>query len=218
MDKEDIRKLENIIKQMREPLKNIPLKLVIEALSGFSILPFDSKNEYDQVVLEKLKDVARLAETRINVSGIKRNRPNEVGNAVERFVKIALNDLGYQSNTPVTKSGKKKSTGYPDIEFVDEFGRNHYLECKTFNIKKIGSTQRSFYLSPSEDFKIAKTAHHFCICFEIFADGGTGNQNIYKCKQWKILSVEQLLVDVKYEFNSDNARLYAKELLLAEGT
>ncbi len=35
---------------------------------------------------------------------------------------------------------------------------------------------------------------------------------------WKILSVEKLLVDVKYEFNVDNARLYVKDLLLAEGT
>jgi hypothetical protein len=218
MDKEYVENLENIIKHMLTPLKNVPLKLVIEALSGSTILPFDSKNKHDQVVLDKLKDVARIAGTRINASGIKRNRPNEVGNDIEPFVKTALNELGYRSATPVTKSGKKKSTGYPDIEFSDEFGRTNYLECKTFNIDNIYTTQRSFYLSPSENFKVTENAHHFCMCYEIFVDGGSGNQNIYKCRQWKILSVEQLRVDVKYEFNSDNSRLYSKELLLAEGS
>jgi hypothetical protein len=217
MNKEYIKNLENIIKQMLTPLKNVPLKLVIEALSGHTILPFDSKNGHDCAVLDKLTAVASLAGNRINAAGIKRSRPNEVGNDIEPFVKTALKELGYQSDTPLTKSGKKKSTGYPDIEFTDELGRNHYLECKTFNIENIDTTQRSFYLSPSEDFKITRPAHHFCICYEIFVDGRSGNQNIYRCKKWKILSVEQLLVDVKYEFNSDNARLYAKELLLAEG-
>ncbi len=217
MDKEYVKSLENIIKQMLTPLKGVPLKLVIEALSGSTILPFDSKNEHDRVILEKLADVARLAGTRINAVGIKRNRPNEVGNDIEPFVKTALRELGYKSDTPLTKSGKRKSTGYPDIEFIDEFGRTNYMECKTFNIENIDTTQRSFYLSPSDDFKITKTAHHFCICYEIFVDGRSGNQNIYKCRKWKILSVEQLLVDVKYEFNSDNARLYSKDLLLAEG-
>ncbi len=217
MDEDYVKNLEHVIKQMLTPLKNIPLKLVIETLSGSTILPFDSKNEYDRVVLDKLTEVAHLAGTRINATGIKRNRPNEVGNDIEPFVKTALKELGYQSDTPLTKSGKKKSTGYPDIEFIDEFGRNHYLECKTFNIENIDTTQRSFYLSPSEDFKITKTAHHFCMCYEIFVDGRMGNQTLYKCKKWKILSVEQLLVDVKYEFNSDNARLYSTELLLSEG-
>lgn len=43
-----------------------------------------------------------------------------------------------------------------------------------------------------------------------------GENNIYKCKSWKILSLENLLVDVKYEFNSDNLRLYSENLVLAE--
>ena len=117
----------------------------------------------------------------------------------------------------MTKSGKTKAAGYPDIEFTDEFGRTNYLECKTFNIENIGTTQRSFYLSPSEDFKVTKDAHHFVVSFEIYVEGRKGNNHIYKCRSWKVLSVEKLLVDVKYEFNSDNLRLYARENLLAEG-
>ena len=51
----------------------------------------------------------------------------------------------------------------------------------------------------------------------MFVDGRKENQNIYKVRSWKILSAEKMLVDVKYEFNSDNARMYGKDLLLAEG-
>jgi len=212
-----IKNLENVIKQMLTPLKNIPLNLVIEAISGYSITPFDKDNEQDKIVLEKLKGVARTAGTNINANPINRPRPNEVGNDIEPFVKEALAKIGYKPKTPLTTTGKRKSTGYPDIEFEDEFGRTAYLECKTYNIENIATTQRSFYLSPSEDFKITKNGHHFVISYEIYVDGRTGTNNVYKCKQWKILSIEKLLVDVKYEFNSDNLRLYAEDLILAEG-
>ena len=33
--------LENVIKQMLTPLKNIPLNLVIEGITGHKIIPFD---------------------------------------------------------------------------------------------------------------------------------------------------------------------------------
>ncbi len=118
---------------------------------------------------------------------------------------------------PDSSEGKHKSTGYPDIEFVDNSGRVNYLECKTFNIKNIGTTQRSFYLSPSKKFKVTKDAHHFAICYEIVVVGRKRRNNTYKCRSWKTLTLENLEVDVKYEFNSDNARMYTRDLILAEG-
>lgn len=209
--------LEDIIKQMLRPLKNVPLSLVIEALSGHKIIPFDNDDEKDKALLVKLTKVAKSAGATINKTGIKRPRPNEVGNDIEPFLKHALKDVGYKADTPATKSGTKKATGYPDIEFKDEHGRTNYIECKTFNIKSLDTTMRSFYLSPSEDFKITSDAHHFAISYEIINVGKDGNKNIYKCKRWKILTLEKLLVDVKYEFNSDNIRLYSNELILAQG-
>ncbi|MBF8266145.1 MAG: Type II site-specific deoxyribonuclease [Dehalococcoidia bacterium] len=161
--------------------------------------------------------------------------------------------MGYQAETPKTLTGKSKATGYPDIEFIDEFGRSNYLECKTYNIEplaksannvtlskakglgwprfftpfrmtfargsieNISTTQRSFYLSPSEEFKITKDAHHIVVSFEAFVAGNKGGKYIFKCRSWKIISLEKLLVDVKYEFNSDNKRLYSPDLILAEG-
>lgn len=216
-DQEYIQKLEAVIKQMLTPLKSIPFGLVIESLSGYKVIPFDKTNPQDPTVLEKLMRVAQLSGESVNKKGIRRRRPNEVGNDIEPYVKQALNSLGYSAKTPGTKTGKDKSMGYPDLEFIDEFGRTQYLECKTYNRKNKSTKQRSFYLSPSDDFKITRDAHHFVMSFEIFVAGRAGNDNIYNCASWKILSIENLEVDVKYEFNSDNARLYADELVLAEG-
>lgn len=210
--------LENVIKQMLFPLKGIPFNLVIENISGKKILPFNKNDKKDERLLGDLKKIAKIAGIRINKTGIVRARPNEVGNDIEPFVKKALLFIGYKADTPQTgKSKKKKTMGYPDIEFIDKFSRTSYLECKTFNIENIDTTQRSFYLSPSKDFKVTKDAHHFIISYEVYIASKKGKKNIFKCKSWKILTLEKLLVDVKYEFNTHNKQLYSKALILAEG-
>ncbi|HOU71864.1 MAG TPA: hypothetical protein PLB85_00655, partial [Candidatus Syntrophosphaera sp.] len=56
-------------------------------------------------------------------------------------------------------------------------------------------------------------AIHFIIGFEIYKE----NNNIYKTKGWKILDAFEVECDVKYEFNSDNLRLYRPHMILAEG-
>jgi len=205
--------LEGVIAQMLKPLKGLQFNVVIEGLSGFKIIPYDNSDTKDITLLKNLIKVAEIVGHSINKQGIFRPRPNEVGNDIEPFIKDALNKIGYKANTPITKSGKKKSQGYPDIEFIDEFGRINYLECKTFNIKNIASTQRSFFVSPSGDFKINADAHHFAICYEMRKE----KNNIFKCNNWKIINLETLVLDVKHEFNSNNARMYNEKLILAEG-
>lgn len=217
MDDEYVEQLEKVIKQMLTPLKDIPFNLVIEGISSHKVIPFNETDEKDKKLLLKLIEIAKNAGENINKNGIIRTRPNEVGNDIEPFVKKAIAQNGYRASTPLAKSGKKKAMGYPDIELWDEWGRINYLECKTFNIENISTTQRSFYLSPSNDFKVTNDAHHFVISYEIYPYGRQGSQNIYKCKSWKILTIENLLVDVKYEFQSDNLRLYSKKHALAEG-
>ncbi len=222
MRKKISKELEGVIIQMLKPLKGLPLGIVIEGLSGYKAIPYNSRSSKDRKVLETLKKCAINVMEEVNIKGILRPRPNEVGNDIEPFVKDALNSLGYKADTPVTINGKKKSTGYPDIKFVDEFGRVNYLECKTFNINNIHTTQRSFYLSPSGDFKVTKDAHHFGISFEIYVEKSIGNKHLYKINSkinsWKILDLSKLELDVKYEFNADNKRLYDKKLILAEMT
>lgn len=156
---------------------------------------------------------------RVNDKGIRRPRPNEVGNDIEPFVRSALNSLKLKADVPVGPSGNKKATGYPDILFW--FNNNpYYLECKTYNRENVATTQRSFYFSPSDEFKVVHDAPHFLLSYEIYVDGEEGHNHIYKCRHYKILSIEALSLDVKYEFNSDNKRMYSGKdgtVLLAEG-
>jgi len=218
-DEKYISKLENAIKQMLLPLKDIPFNLVIEAITGKRVIPFDTSNSEDNEILDILKNVALIAGKMINKDGIKRARANEVGNDIESFVKSAMHEYNLNPDIPSGASGRKKAMGYPDIIFYHK-GKPYYLECKTYNQENIETSQRSFYFSPSEDFKVIYDTHHFIVSYEMYVTGREGNKNIYKCRHWKILSLESLSLDVKYEFNSDNKRLYSGEdgtLLLAEG-
>lgn len=208
-------KLENVIKQMLQPLRDIPFRLVINALSGTNVIPIDRAK--DKSLIAALSKVAEAAGRAVNVTGIVRSRPNEVGNDIEEFVKTALNSAGFAASVPHTKSGKMKTTGYPDVEFKDKAGRTVYIECKTYNIENIATTQRSFYLSPSDDFKITKDGLHVGLSYEVYVAGQTAGGNIYKVKHWMLVDLEKLEVDVKYEFNSDNKRLYTPSNILVEG-
>lgn len=214
-----ITRLEEIVKQMLKPLKNIPFNLVIESMTGKKVLKFDYSNEEHNKVLNLLKKAAIDAGQEINKTGILRPRPNEVGNDIEPYVRNSLNKLNLKADTPVGPSGNKKATGYPDILFWYK-AKPYYLECKTYNRKNINTTQRSFYFSPSDDFKVIYDAVHFILSFEIYVSGQAGQNHVYKCKNYKILSIESLSLDIKYEFNSDNKRMYSGKdgtVILAEG-
>lgn len=213
------KRLENVIKQMLNPLKDIPFNLVIETMTGKKVLSFDFKKDENKEILKLLCMSAEYAGKEINKNGILRTRPNEVGNDIEPFIKKALNKFGLISETPFGKSGKKKSTGYPDVLFKYN-SIPYYLECKTYNIENISTTQRSFYFSPSDEFKVMYDTIHFLVSFEIYVAGERKKNHVYKCNHYKILSIEKLSLDVKYEFNSDNKRMYSGEngcVILAEG-
>jgi len=213
------KRLENVIRQMLNPLKDIPFNLVIESMTGKKVISFDYKNSEHKQLLSLLKQTALLAGNVINKTGILRSRPNEVGNDIEPFVKNSLNSFKLNADVPTGPSGSKKTTGYPDILFW--FNKTpYYLECKTYNVENIATTQRSFYFSPSDEFKVIYDAPHFLMSFEIYVAGESGINHIYKCKHYKILSLESLSLDVKYEFNSDNKRMYSGQsgaIILDEG-
>lgn len=218
-NKEYVIRLENVIKQMLTPLKDIPFNLIIESMSGKKVIAFNFKNSEHKELLSLLKQATLQAGKAINETGILRPRPNEVGNDIEPFVKRALNSLSLNADVPTAPSGSKKATGYPDILFWFK-KKPYYLECKTYNAENIATTQRSFYFSPSDEFKVIHDAPHFLMSFETYVAGESGRNHIYKCRHYKILSLESLSIDVKYEFNSDNKRMYSGEygtLTLDEG-
>ena len=204
---------------MLKPLKDIPFNLVVESITGKKVISFNFDKKVHRDVLNKLRHTAINAGREINKTGILRPCSNEVGNDIEPYVKNALNSLDLNADIPAGQSGHKKATGYPDIIFWYK-KKPYYLECKTYNIKNISTTQRSFYFSPSDDFKVIYDAPHFILSFEVYVAGEKKGRHIYKCKHYKILSIESLSLDVKYEFNSDNKRIYSEDngtILLAEG-
>lgn len=218
-DKNYINRLEDVIKQMLVPLKDIPFNLVIESLTGKKVIPFDFNNIDDTELLKTLKRVAILAGKEINKNGIISKRPNEVGNYIEAYVKNALQAHNLNPGIPTGITGRKKAAGYPDIIFFFK-EKPYYLECKTYNLENISTTQRSFYFSPSDDFKVIYDTHHFILSYEMFLEGRKNEKSIFKCRHCKILSIDSLSLDVKYEFNSDNQRVYSGKngtVILVEG-
>ena len=195
--------LKRIIRQMLQPLRNIPLDIIIEAITGeYTIWPYDGHAR------KELEKIADLSVAGINAEGIESRRPNEVGNYCEPFVIEAIAQVGGAAQMPLTASGKRKSTGYPDIEA-------EILEVKTYNERNKDTTQRSFYISPSNDFKVTKDAYHLVFAFCMEEVGASGRKRIYKAKSCTVIDAHNLSCDVKYEFNSDNRRLYgAPEVII----
>ncbi len=216
MDKKYVEKLENVIKAMLAPVKDIPFNLVIESLYDQKVIEFDWKKEKHVSMLEDLKKVADIAFTMINKKGIQSRRVNEVGNKIEPFVIEALQKQKIEAEIPQTSSGIRRTAGYPDIEIRWGDEEVHYLECKTYNVNTVDSSQRSFYLSPSNDPKVTHEAIHFIIGFEIYEERRRAGLGTYKTRGWKLLDAYHLSCDVKHEFNSDNRRLYKEELILAQ--
>ena len=222
MDEQEgyIKELEETIKQFLKPLNNIPFKIAMKAVSGCKVIPFNNDDPKDQQLLKDLIEAAKIATKNANKQGIFTRRANEVGNHIEPFMIDALNQIGLNADRPKTKEGKKKAVGYPDIFLKDRYGRPNYIECKTYNERNYQTTQRSFYFSPAErptDFKVIYGARHIIVSFKIERAERNG-KNAFVPVYWKIFSIDNLVGQIKHEFNASNKQMYTKEALLAEGS
>ncbi|MEW6456733.1 MAG: hypothetical protein AB1410_08500 [Acidobacteriota bacterium] len=207
------------ISQFLKPLKNIPFKIAIKAMSGCDVIPFDKNNPDDKQLLEDLIAATKIATKNANKKGIFTRRENEVGNHIEPFMLEALNQIGLNADRPETREGKKKAVGYPDIFLKDRNGRPNYIECKTYNERNYQTTQRSFYFSPAErptDFKVIYDARHLVVSFKIERAEREGKRAFIPV-YWKIFSTDNLIGQIKHEFNSTNKQMYTDEALIAEG-
>lgn len=211
-----VKSLEKILSKFLRPIKDVPFPICIKALTGYNVLSFDISSQQNGILLEKLIEAAKKAGAEVYKEGIFTERPNEAGNHIEPFVISALNKMGLKADKPISKSGKRKTAGYPDIEIKDEFGRTVYLDCKTYNSSAKETSFRTFYFSPSEDPKITKDAFHLIFSFELIRAERKG-RNAFIPISWQIYTLECLRVQIKHEFNANNKKLYKKEALLAEG-
>ena len=213
-----IEKLEKVIEKFLRPIKGIPFHIAVKALYGHEVLPLDLKDEKDAQLIKELSHAAQIAGKNANRRGIFRNRPNEVGNDMEIFVKAALQSRGFRPETPITANGTRKAVGYPDIYFKDKYHRHVYLECKTYNKANINTTQRAFYFSPAAEgqSKVIYDAHHLIMSFEVKQIQRKGRR-CYIPIAWKLVSIYSMNVSVKHEFNASNRDIYRREAILAEG-
>lgn len=218
-EKDDyIKQLEDTIAKFMAPIKDIPFPIAIKAISGHKVIPFDKGNKQDLDLLDKLCQAADIAGKQAFQDGIFRKRPNEVGNDIEPYVKEALKAVGLQADVPLTQKQRRQVMGYPDIEVIDSYGRITYLECKTYNLANIGTTQRAFYFSPSkESCKVTADARHLVMSFQIELSQRKGQQ-AYVPVHWRVYTTDSMVVQVKHEFNASNRQMYRQEALLAEGS
>jgi len=211
-----IKQLEQAISRFLEPMKGIPFPIAIRALTGFKVLAFDISLAPNKKLLEQLNKAAELGGKKAFQEGIFTARPNEAGNHIEPFVVESLRYVGLKADKPISKSGKKKAAGYPDIQIDDQSGRRVYLDCKTYNTLTKDQSFRTFYFSPSEDPKITKDAFHLLMSFELDTAERKGKRAFIPIS-WQIYTLDKLLIQVKHEFNASNRELYTKEALLAQG-
>lgn len=187
-------------------------------LAERQIIHINKADPADSNLLQRLGESIPLCAGDLQANPIRRPRPNEVGNDIEAYVMRALLKVGLKAARPTSKAGFGKSTGYPDILIWDEANRATYLECKTFAYGVPANTMRSFYLSPSESFKVSVDARHLLLAFGMEASPISGSRDsIYMPKSYKLIDLYDLLCDVTYEFNSDNRRLYAPSMVLLQG-
>lgn len=187
------------VRDLREGLRDVPLPVIIEALSGRDVLTWSGESR------ERLTAVADDVLAAVNATDLTVARVNEAGNAVETHVQTALAARGFRVGRPAGPSGRSHAAGYPDLEAVAvDSGAAFYVEVKTYNASTEDSTQRTFYLSPSADFKVTRDAFHLLIAVQLERVG----DDVYRAVSVRWLDLSRLRCDLKHEFNASNRDMY----------
>jgi hypothetical protein len=204
--------------ELTKPAKKIAFKEVILATTHRRILDFDTNNPAHVALHKKLSLAASDAAVKARQDGLFAVRANEAGNYLEPLVKRALKDANLNARTPVTTAGEAQTVGYPDVEILSD--PPCYLELKTYSATTANTTQRSFYYSPSERPKVTRDALHLLLAYELEKSERDG-KTVFIPVHWKLITLEDLEVDLKFEFNQSNRGLYGRDAgktLLSEGS
>jgi hypothetical protein len=210
--------LTTALSEITRTTKHIPFKEVIQATTQHRVLDFDTNTPAHLHLRRELQRAAELTLWRARQTGLSAARANEAGNQLEPLVKAALREVGLDARTPATTAGNAQSSGYPDVEIAGAVPC--YLELKTFSTATVNTTQRSFYYSPSATPKVTRDALHLLLAFEL-TKGAAAGGGTFMPVRWKLISLQDLAVDLKFEFNQSNRGLYglgSASTRLGEGT
>ena len=194
--------------ELTRPARKIPFKEVILATTQHRILDFDTNNPAHVALHKRISAAAQAAARTARIEGLFAARANEAGNHLEAFVKAALQETGLLAHTPVTTHGGAQSAGYPDLEISGDVPC--YLELKSYNAATANTTQRSFYYSPSAHPKVTCDALHLLLAYQLERTVREG-KTVFVPVHWKLVTLQGLEVNLKFEFNQSNRGLYGKE-------
>lgn len=160
---------------------------LIKANSKFQVLPLtnDIRKELEPLVEQAIQDY--------NSGPVFSGRINELGNHMEDV----LRKTSSKFSKPAKATGKKQSTGYPDLKFDSSNGLV-YTEVKVLSDTSANSDMRSFYLSSFD--KITSDAVHVVVGFE--------HQEKVLTGKYHIVDMSNKILTVKLEHACSNKELY----------
>lgn len=201
--------------ELNRPARSWPFREVIWATTGHRVLNLDTNRADHRKLVQLIQQAAGLAAERARARGLSAARANEAGNAIEPLVRQALNEVGLHAQVPTNAAGRAQVAGYPDLEIAGPVPC--YLELKTYNAATAQSSQRTFYYSPSAAPKVTHDAVHLLLAFELEPRPGPG-PTAFVPRGWTLLTLQDLVVDLKLEFNQSNRGLYGRpEAVLGRG-
>ena len=205
--------------ELTKPAKKIPFKEVILATTQHRILDFDTNNPAHVALLQKLSAAASAAadqgaDRRLIFRPRQRSRQSHGAFRA----KPRSQEAGLHARTPVTTAGEAQTVGYPDVEILGD--PPCYLELKTYNATTVNTTQRSFYYSPS---RTSQSHPRRAASAPRLRTGKNRarRQNGLHSRPLETHHLQDLEVDLKFEFNQSNRALYGPDnaaARLGEGT
>ena len=210
------RKLKQALGTSFQSFLNVPFPIIIKAITGYRVIPFNEQNSLDRELLASLKEAAQLAMNYAHKDQIESSRSNDVGDKMMPFVIKAIQDVGLHAGRSETSIKNWKTAGYPTILIRDRHDRITYLEAKSYGIKNESSSFRSFHLTAPlnpGDFKITCDARHLMISFEMKKI----RPRFFVPVRWKLIRVENFVGDIKPEYQSTNKIMYNEKNVILEG-
>jgi hypothetical protein len=193
----DAKDFKEFIQRLKIGALDVYYRDVIKATTGCEVIEVnDDYNEIIKSIKNILKNNLKEISNSIKLNYI--GRANELGNSLEGILADYINRI----NGFVTK----RSVGYPDI-ILNANGKYIYIECKIYQEKTIDSSLRSFYLKVSKSSKIKHSCPHILIGFEVESLSGE-NKSPFILKDFKIVDLYNLKVNLKPEFNASNPMIY----------
>ena len=195
-------------------LKNIPFSSVLEATSGYRILPVDPQAPW----LGPLEEVIAASIAALNDPAHpvhSAGRINEASRFIEDDLLARCNTVpGWSCRIPATSAGGEQRSGYPDLHLVVSDGSHVYLDPKLFAADSRTSTLRTFYYEPKST--TGKVHHEAChLLVGIRHNSGAGGR--LRFEGYELVDVSKIRVQLKAEFQASNKDLYAPENIVRSG-